>query len=358
MRDRWIRRTLYGLSLSSALLIACEDSAPSRSSATTSGEITSGEMTSGEIASGRAGETINLAGESASDSGVTSSQGRDAWLDRDGGMVQGTGDSVTVTDTDGTSFSCQPISCREKILECGDCVDNDGDGLTDWRDPECLGPCDNTEGAGLSSGVGGETRQTCSLDCYFDFGNGAGNDRCNWDHRCDPLTPEPECAYEPDRLESRDCPIPQDSRCEDLCLELTPNGCDCFGCCTFPELAQAGPNGDRGFVWIGHLDADNVSTCTLDTLSDEASCPRCTPVANCLNECGRCELCVGKTELPDDCFDPPAQSGGEEMGGGQPPSENLRCPEGVQACGHQRDDPCAEGYYCVTGCCKLSIQRF
>lgn len=274
--------------------------------------------------------------------------GRDAWVDRDGGPVESTGGSVSITE-DGQTFECQQIQCRGKVLECGDCIDNDGDGKTDWRDPECLGPCDNTEGPGLSSGVGGETRQTCSIDCYFDFGNGSGNDRCTWDHRCDPLSPEVACSYEPERLGSRDCPYSQDSMCETACYDLTPNGCDCFGCCTFPELETAGDQGEQAYVWIGHMDAENRSTCTLDSLSNTELCPRCTPVSACLNECGRCEICLGKTELPSDCFASPDQG---NQGG-----PNARCSDGSQPCGQPQDEVCPEQSYCVTGCCKLTLNR-
>ncbi|MGB0648010.1 MAG: hypothetical protein ACPGQS_12580 [Bradymonadia bacterium] len=280
------------------------------------------------------------------DISLDASNGRDAWTNTDSGAIQTGGEQVVIME-DGITFTCQPTLCQDKLLECGDCIDNDGDGKTDWRDPECLGPCDNTEGAGLSSGVGGETRQTCSLDCYFDFGNGSGNDKCRWDHRCDPLSPESSCEYDSERLGTRDCPDRQEPTCEDVCLEITPNGCDCFGCCTFPPLSDAGPNGAPAYVWIGHQDEQNNSTCTLDALTNETSCPRCTPVADCLNECGRCELCLGKTELPPDCLDSP-----------NPNEENARCSEDVTPCGQPNDAPCPDGFYCVTGCCQGILSNF
>src|SRR5688572_7666857 len=45
------------------------------------------------------------------------------------------------------SLGCIPRKCpqRPEPLGCGDCQDNDNDGLSDAADPECLGPCDNTE---------------------------------------------------------------------------------------------------------------------------------------------------------------------------------------------------------------------
>ncbi|NCT11979.1 MAG: hypothetical protein GW767_04415, partial [Rhodobacterales bacterium] len=52
---------------------------------------------------------------------------------------------VVIVEDGGATIICYKTTCAGKLLECGDCVDNDGDGLVDWRDPECLGPCDNTE---------------------------------------------------------------------------------------------------------------------------------------------------------------------------------------------------------------------
>ncbi|NUP13486.1 MAG: hypothetical protein HOW73_46200, partial [Polyangiaceae bacterium] len=35
--------------------------------------------------------------------------------------------------------------CQGHVYQCGDLIDNDSDGLLDTVDPDCLGPCDNTE---------------------------------------------------------------------------------------------------------------------------------------------------------------------------------------------------------------------
>jgi len=50
---------------------------------------------------------------------------------------------------------CVPRACAGGggVAQCADCIDNDRDGLADDRDPECLGPCDNTEGPILLTGV-------------------------------------------------------------------------------------------------------------------------------------------------------------------------------------------------------------
>jgi hypothetical protein len=253
------------------------------------------------------------------------------------------------------SPECKPFACLGQVLACGDCQDNDGDGKIDSADPECLGPCDNTEGPVLLPGVGGQIGETCHVDCYFDDGNGMGQDTCWWSHECDPLEPEGElCTYKEQMLGTKFCPQPQDQACMDYCVPLTPNGCDCFGCCTFPELATLGADGKEAFVWIGALDeTTNEGPCTFKDILDTTKCPRCTPVPGCYNPCGNCELCIGKTTLPPECYTspPPTGDGGtpSNVDGGVPPS--LQCPGGEQPCGLPGQPACPAGHYCVTGCC-------
>ncbi len=255
-------------------------------------------------------------------------------------------EGVEVVEGDGTVVTCYETVCDGRLLECGDCVDNDGDGKADARDRECLGPCDNTEGPALISDVGGVTGSTCHVDCYFDYGNGigTGSDDCWWDHQCDPLEPEKAvCPFDERRVDNEKfCPDDQSERCGEVCLPFTPNGCDCFGCCTFPELAGLGPDGGDGYVWIGAKDAGNIGICTFDDILDAAKCPRCTPIPNCLNDCGLCELCIGKTELPDECYDTPD---------GEVP-ELSQCPDGSVPCGLPDQAPCEPGFFCISGCCK------
>lgn len=272
---------------------------------------------------------------------------RDAWQDTDTqNTVIVSDDAVEIVEEDGTVVFCYEAICDGRILECGDCVDNDGDGKADARDRECLGPCDNTEGPALISGVGGVTGSTCHVDCYFDYGNGigTGSDDCWWDHQCDPLEPEKAiCPYSEKRADNKKfCPDEQSERCGEVCLPFTPNGCDCFGCCTFPELAGLGPNGDDGYVWIGAKDSSKKGSCTFDDILDESKCPRCTPIPNCLNDCGTCELCIGKTELPPECYDTPD---------GDVP-DTSQCPDGSIPCGLPEQPPCEQGYFCISGCCK------
>ncbi len=271
----------------------------------------------------------------------------------DGPIVRAEG-GVTVTDPDGGTYTCYVTTCDGHGTECGDCMDNDGDGLIDSRDPECLGPCDNTEYAALTTGVGGERGASCNRDCYFDFGNGSGNDTCRWDTLCDPNEPDSVCPYDESELGGMRCPDTQTSLCLDVCRPLTPNGCDCFGCCTFDALAGR-PDAEGGeWVWLGSGIGDSddgEGTCTFDDINDTTLCKPCEPVADCFNDCGECELCLGRTELPEECLmDYPDASVPD--GGMYPPP---RCPEGVQPCGLEGDEECPLDYYCVTGCCQPTI---
>ncbi len=257
-------------------------------------------------------------------------------------------DSGIIVGGDGGPWTCYVIQCDNHTAECGDCMDNDGDGEIDSHDHECLGPCDNTEGESLNGGVGGETGGPCKADCYFDWGNGSGNDQCYWDHRCDPLAVPPDyppegiaCAYDPARVGGPDCPDVQGMTCLDYCRPLTPNGCDCFGCCAFEELATAGPGGTQGYVWLGALDSNGDGTCTYAMITDTTACPPCTPVGSCYNDCQPCEVCIGFPPPPPDCFDDAGMSG--------------QCPGGEQPCGLPGQPECPMDYYCISGCCQYQI---
>jgi len=261
------------------------------------------------------------------------------------GGSAGVGGTTATGGTAGDGGACFPVLCPDgNSYGCGDCIDNDGDGLVDDKDPECLGPCDNTEGPVLLTGTPGETGNQCGADCYFDRGNGSGSGECKWDRRCDPLEPKDACTYDPDLIGAQNyCPAVQPELCEQGCGALTPNGCDCFGCCTFPAL-------DGGYVFLGSY-IGNDGTCTLDDLDDPALCRPCTPAGNCLNTCERCEICLGKPTIPDDCFPGTGGSGGMGGGGTGGDGGGLRCPIEKQACGLPGDPACPAGAFCLTGCC-------
>lgn len=225
---------------------------------------------------------------------------------------------------------CEKILCRGKEYQCGNCSDDDADGLVDALDPDCLGPCDDDE-LGLSTGLNPSQSAACKQDCYFDGDSGPGNDKCEWSLACDPLSVAPDyppsgearCKY--GSTMGVDCSTvgtTQPQTCLDACLPLVPNGCDCFGCCELP-----GGSGNYHYLGTGRGD----QACQRDTLDDPLACPPCTPVKSCFNDCGKCETCVDK--LPDPSCTP-----------------GSACPGGAAECG--ADAPCEFGDYCVTGCCR------
>jgi hypothetical protein len=217
--------------------------------------------------------------------------------------------------------TCVPASCRGKTYACGNCKDDDGDGLIDALDPECTGPCDNLENS-LDVGLPGSGSGSCDKDCFFDRGNGAGNDGCRFSSRCDPLSVAPDyppsgdaaCSYdEATKVPGgsgtcADLRATQAPACADVCGPLTPNGCDCFGCCELPAGGGAYLSLATGLA--------------------------CTPVDACLNRCDPCESCVGRPEPLPSC----AGSG-------------PACTTDYQPCDAAGVSLCRGTDYCITGCC-------
>jgi hypothetical protein len=276
--------------------------------------------------------TAGASGEAGAAGGGASGSGGGAGefpLGGDGGSA-GAGPAPAPPD----AGPCTPVACGGAPRACGDCDDNDGDSWIDASDPDCLGPCDDSEEElfnGTAITVGG----SCRADCYFAFdGNsGSGDDGCGWSYRCDPGSVAPSfspterdmCGHEP-TLDLCDTGGAAFVACQQNCLPLTPNGCDCFGCCELPA-------GSGSFIWLGSgLDRGD---CELSTSADPTLCRPCTPVSECQNPCEECELCVGKSELPAEC----AGSGGPV------------CPENVRACDPRTSAGCSELEYCITGCC-------
>jgi hypothetical protein len=315
------------------------------------GACSSDDDNGGEAGTGGSGAAAGdgtgaTAGGSAAAGGVSASGGAAAA----GGTVDG--------------GPCVPLTCQGKTYQCGDCIDNDGDGKVDMQDPDCLGPCHNNESSFALMIPGGDG-PACTVDCYFDQDSGAGNDKCCWDHRCDPLSVAPHyppegpgnkceymgaaatATYKPscaqvscdvlyDKAKGGQHPI-----CESFCGPLTPNGCDCFGCCELP--AESGK-----FVWLGP-EIDGTGSCDLASMDDPTKCQPCTPVASCLNSCAKCEYCLGKTELPPECSDGGGGTGGT---GGCPPAPE--CDPGRQPCDLNKPEcfaACPAGEFCLTGCC-------
>jgi len=212
--------------------------------------------------------------------------------------------------------------CVPGNTQCTNCVDDDGDGVADAWDPDCTSPLDNDETSfdlGIPDRI---SRDPCKQDCKFDGNSGSGDDNCFRDLKCDPESAEPYCPYDASKM----C-LPQPPKCIDMCLGITPNGCDCFGCCEF-----ALPDASKVTVRIGVS-----SLCNSKSVADSEACKPCTQVTDCLNPCDACEYCLGKDELPSGCASPDGGLGGQGCSTNQTP-----CSPTV---------PCPAGDYCLTGCC-------
>ncbi len=231
---------------------------------------------------------------------------------------------------------CTVTACQGKVFACGDCIDNDGDCKMDSQDSQCLGPCDNTEDS-FNGGISGQNNSPCAVDCYFDSDLDANNDNCYWSHKCDPLEVTPnyppegmQCSYNPGASipgyggSCAQASMTQSQFCVDHCQPITPNGCDCFGCCALPGINYT--------VWLGSEDPAGVGSCNANTINDPTKCKPCTQVQACINTCETCEICVGQTQLPAGCAE-------------------QSCPAGAQKCGQQAQAPCPNGNSCITGCC-------
>ncbi len=261
-------------------------------------------------------------------------------LPADGAGGAGGASSWGVPATGGTGAAL--ASCKVNPSTCNDGVDNDGDGRIDAADPECVGPCDNDEGT-FATGIAGDNMDACKQDCFFDGDSGAGNDGCDWDLRCDPASPGASAAKAcPYDASFKNCPAAQSQHCIDFCRRLTPNGCDCFGCCMVPW------NGTTRTIML-------AAGCTADAFGDPSKCPPCTQNDSCLNPCGTCEICVGKPAPDPGCELPPpgtpigtGDAGTGGTSGTEPPADQP-CPDGVTYCGN--GGACPDGRYCQTGCC-------
>jgi hypothetical protein len=230
--------------------------------------------------------------------------------------------------------SCVTTQCVGHVYQCGNCIDDDGDGKIDMDDPDCWGPCDNNEANWKPEVPASHHHMPClKMDCYFDQDGGSGNDDCYWSQTCDPLEPS-GCTHDPNTSipgTTADCAeldAEQSAQCIAYCGPITPNGCDCFGCC------EVHVGDDTVTVYIGSEDAAGHGTCSSETADDPTSCNPCTQVQSCLNPCEACELCLGKDVLPDGC-DPREQ-----------------CPAALDPCGLPGQSPCPAGTFCNTGCCQ------
>jgi hypothetical protein len=294
----------------------------------------SGSGTSGSGSGSGTGGSGSGSGTSGSGSGSgTSGTGALG----DGGLLPGAGDPDAL------------LLCSGELCACADGVDNDNDGVMDGFDVECTGPYDDDEGS-FETGISGDNQDPFWQDCFFDGNSGAGDDGCRYHTEC--LTGERD-------QDEASCNV--SDTCVDFCSARTPPGCDCFGCCTV-----AGEDGPLNVITGVGCDSSDFSACT-----------ECVKSEDCDNECGECELCIGRTvnDLPDDCFEkfpPGAGSGGGGVGGNtgtsgaggsgaggsgaggsgsEDPPPVYVCDDNARLCRSQ--DECPPGYYCQLGCCKI-----
>jgi hypothetical protein len=323
--------------LVSALVLGCSSSDdPAPTDASTDGAAASG----GQSGGGSGGSS------SGGQGGDDSSGGSGGDGDGDAGAGDG-GDDPVIGDPDASidSDASTPIPselCGGPCV-CGDGIDNDSDGLVDGFDAECTGANDNDEGS-FATGIPGDNRDPKWQDCFFDGNSGAGDDGCRYHTDC--LLGELPPTH-------KSCQATE--QCIDFCAPLTPNGCDCFGCCTFTQ-----EDGTELSVLL-------QATCTEENLDE---CIECVPTTNgCSNECGRCELCPGKSidDLPDDCGEPPPTGGTGGTGGsggtggtggsggtGGDDDPPYTCDNGEQVCRDTGD--CPSQFYCSFGCCLVIVQ--
>lgn len=264
------------------------------------------------------------------------------------GLNGGGADSGAGADSGtGLTGGAAAMSCASGVAQCGDGLDNDNDGKVDMLDGECVSPCDNDEGS-FATGISGDNIDACKQDCFFDGDSGQGNDGCEWNLKCDPKSPgataAKPCPYD---ANFNNCPEKQSERCLKNCRSVTPNGCDCFGCCAFQN------NNTTVTVML-------TSSCSQDKLGDPAACRPCTQQTECVNTCQRCEICVGKNSLPDDCVMTPKDDAGMPVPqpDGGTPQPTPQCEAGVKTCGpggEYADGACPNGTYCLTGCCILPL---
>jgi hypothetical protein len=226
-----------------------------------------------------------------------------------------------------------PPKCGKNVCKCANGEDDDGDGLIDGADPECTSAVDNDESTFATGGPKAPLNE-CE-DCFWDGNDSAEDDGCMYPGPCRrdgpaAMEPGPPMPTPGTAMMCRSCDVA--ARCVDTCRSRTPNGCDCFGCCEI-----TGADG----VPVNVVLSDE---CAVKHVGNGGKCPSCVPNPECFNPCGPCELCFGKTaeQVAAECAD--AGEGGGTAGA---------CDDGYDSC--SGDSACAEGYYCVLGCCMVTV---
>jgi hypothetical protein len=238
-----------------------------------------------------------------------------------GAHDSGLRDAALPQPNDASTDAGAPTLCGKSVCKCDDGKDSDKDGLVDGLDPECTGPFDDDE---KTFGTGIPIPKGPCRDCFWDDNGGSGDDDCKYPAMClegAAAMALPMCGT---------CDVP--TECVEACAARTPNGCDCFGCCAITRTDGS----------VVHVELQD--DCAMDKLDDGKACPRCVQNTQCMNPCGRCELCVGRTiaDLPADC-----------AGGATDPDLVYVCEEGQSVC--STTAACAESTYCHLGCCLPTV---
>ena len=100
--------------------------------------------------SGTAGSGGGAGGAGGAMGGAGTSGGGAGGITGAGGSTTGGGGTST-----GTGGSIGTVTCDPSGPKCNNCGDDDGDGLADAADPECIGPFDNDEGT-FATGIPGD----------------------------------------------------------------------------------------------------------------------------------------------------------------------------------------------------------
>jgi hypothetical protein len=291
------------------------------------------------------GDSVDLDGDGKSDGDAvdTDGDGIPDGVDTDGDgdvdlPLPGADGGTPIPSDAGIPFPVDDagqVLCDGVPCACSDGLDNDNDGVKDLADPECVSTWDNDEGS-LATGISGDNRDDACQDCFFDGNSGSGNDGCRLPSSC--LT---EGNASSGQGSCNKCE--QSDQCKNFCRAYTPNGCDCFGCC---DVLVGGSVKHVALTPTCNIDGDTLENCT-----------ECVPSTTCVNTCGKCELCPGKTlsDLPSDCFPVPGSDAGTGGGGDGGTSEppGYTCDNGEQLCGAGRP-ACPADSLCQFGCCVLS----
>lgn len=157
-------------------------------------------------------------------------------LPNDSGAMDGSEDGDSAVGA-----ACVVRACRGKVMACGNCVDDDADGLVDALDPDCWGECDDSEvvWGGLLCN---------NQSCFFDRDCGLGNDQG--------------------------------------CASLTPNGCDCHGCCEIEGRDEP--------VFLGTRQQTQQPTCSSSVALEPSLCASCVLDEQCFNPCDSGEPCFNQ----------------------------------------------------------------